>query len=312
MEIGSLQESATRESVAAAQSQRTEAEKPSQEREGNAEVSISQEARELKEQARAEEAANEQLREKVLTQEQSDEREAAKRGELQPGVIAVRVGVGPPPLEQQREKATPEEVVLQGLRDRSNIPQLDGLLEDDADDEKAEAVRLPGQGHEEERPRILGEEKAAEVTLGREDREAPVPAAPEAFASRDAGTRDRAVAEALQRAELFGVDRSDEPEVFDRATSVAPQVSQLPGTDDARRTDAAASERQNDSEETEERAREVLTLGGSVEASASDQLVTRFLGSGEREQPGPTPQAREELGERAAEPEPTPEESSGD
>lgn len=303
MEIGSLQESATSESVARAQSQRTEAEKPSQEREGNAEVSISQEARELNEQARAKEATNEQLREKVLAQAQSGERAAAEHGELQPGVIAVRVGVGPPPLEQQREETAPEEVVLQGLRDRSNIPRLDGLLEDESAAKKEDAVRLPGQGHEKERPRILGQERS-QVAFGREDREAPVPTAPEAFASRDAGTRDRAVAEALQRAELFGVDRSDAPEVFDRATSVAPQVSQLPGTDDARRTDTAASERQDDSEETEERAREVLTLGGSVEASASDQLVTRFLGSGEREQPGPTPRAREELGERASEPTP--------
>lgn len=304
MEIGSLQESATSENVAREQSQRTEAEKPSQEREGNAELSISQEARDLNEQARAEEAANEQLREKVLSQAQSGERAAAEDGKLQPGVIAVRLGLGPPPLEQQREKTDPNEVLLQGLRDRSNIPRLDGLLEDESADEKDEAVRLPGQGHEGERPRVLGQERASQAALGREDRQAPVPTAPEAFASRDAGTRDRAVAEALQRAELFGVDRSDEPEVFDRAASVAPQVSPLPGTDDARRADTAASERQDDSEKTKERARDVLTLGGSVEASASDQLVTRFLGSGEREQPGPTPRAREELGERASEPTP--------
>ncbi len=130
MEIGSLQESATSESVAREQSQRTEAEKPSQEREGNAELSISQEARDLNEQARAEEAANEQLREKVLSQAQSGERAAAEDGKLQPGVIAVRLGLGPPPLEQQREKTDPNEVLLQGLRDRSNIPRIDVLLED--------------------------------------------------------------------------------------------------------------------------------------------------------------------------------------
>ena len=308
MEIGSSNDSAAVVASPRPQTGRQEPPTaPAQERE--AEVQISQEARDLRaERARAEaEAAAEsrrEAREDSLTDE--DERAAAEKGAIQPGVIAVRLGVGPPPLEQQQERAGAEDIVRQGLKERSLIPQIDELLDDGEKDEReVAAAPLRGARDHEQRTRIPGQDKAKQP--GPEEREfTPTPSTAEALASRDAGTRDRAVAEALQQVERRSVDRSDEPEDLDRATAVAPQVGLATGGEETRRAEILGADRQDDSSESQ--AREVLTLGGTVEANAADQLVTRFLGSGEREEPGPEPRAREELGERASEPEPhTPE-----
>ena len=91
-------------------------------------------------------------------------------------------------------------MILQGLRDRSQLPELDGLIETKEDRAMAEeAKRLPSQRDAEERPQV-GRDSARSLGLAREDREfGPAPATPEAFASRDPGERDRAVAEALER-----------------------------------------------------------------------------------------------------------------
>ncbi len=271
-----------------------------QERE--AEIQISREARDLRaERARAEAEALEESRREAREEALNDERAAAEKGAVQPGVIAVRLGVGPPPLEQQQERAEPENIVRQALNERSLIPQIDGLL-DNGEKEEREVAAAPllGERDLEQRTRILGQSKAEQPE--REEREfTPTPSTAEALASRDAGTRDRAMAEALRQVEHRSVDRADEPEDLDRATAVAPQVGLATGGEEARRAEILGSDRQDDSGESE--AHEVLTLGGTVEASAADQLVTRFLGSGEREDPGPEPRAREEFGERAAEPE---------
>lgn len=301
MDVGSLQDSPPLESTGPAQARRSESvERPSPETrtEAKPDVTISQEARDLNERARTE-AAKEERRQDTAR----EERAATEARATQPQFIAVRLGTGPPPLEQQREQPSPEDVILQGLRDRSQLPKLDGLIETEEDREKAEEAKLlPRQRDAKERPQV-GQDSAQSVGLASEDLEfTPVPSAPEAFASRDPGERDRAVAEALERAQTQSLGRADEPEDLERAASVAPQTAPLLGTDDTRRADVAAAVREDDSDEREERAREVLTLGGTVEATASDQLVTRFIGNrGDGEEPGPTPQPREELGERAGE-----------
>ncbi len=299
MEIGSLQSGTPVESPAQPQASSPERSERSDARQGDAEVTISEEGRQRNEQAKADAARNEELRERARETLQSNEKAAADRGEVQPGVIAVRLGVGPPPLEQREERSEPEEVVRQGLRDRALIPRVEGLLDDGQDDETETASV---SGDKDERPQGLGEERSQQIGLARQEREfTPTPATADAFASRDAGTRDRAVAEALQRAETQSTLRADEPEDLERATSVAPQIGPVLGSDDARRAEILGSDQRDESEEDEERAREVLTLGGSVEANAADQLVTRFLTGGDREEAGPEPQVREELGERAGE-----------
>ena len=299
MEIGNLQSGASVESTARPEASSSERVERPEERQGDAEVTISQEGRERNEQAKADTARNDELRERARESLRSNEQAAAEKDAGRPGVIAVRLGIGPPPLEEKQESSEPEEVVRQGLRDRALIPRVEGVLDDQQDDE-TETVALPGKGKDAERPRALGETRAQQIGLAREEREfTPSPSVADAFASRDAGTRDRAVAEVLGRAETRSTERSDEPEDLDRATSVAPQVGPTPGNEDARRAEILGSDRQDESEEDKERAREALTLGGSVEADAADQLVTRFLSGGDREQAGPTPQAREELGERA-------------
>ena len=301
MDVGSVQDSPPVESAGVAQDRRPESvERPSPEARAEAkpEVTISGEARDLNERARTE-AAEEERRQDT----EREERAATEARATQPQFIAVRLSIGPPPLEEQREQPSPEDVILQRLRDRSQLPRLEGLIETKEDRARAEeAKRLPSQRDAEEHPQV-GRDSARSLGLAREDREfGPAPATPEAFASRDPGERDRAVAEALERVQSQSLGRADEPEDLERAAAVAPQTAPLPGTDDARRADVAAAVREDDSDEREERAREVLTLGGTVEASASDQLVTRFLGNGgDGEEPEPTPRPREELGERAGE-----------
>ena len=298
MEIGNLQNGTAVESTAQAPASSPERVPRPEERQGDAEVTISQEGRERNEQARAAAARNDELRERARETLRSNEQAAAEKEAVQPGVIAVRLGMGPTQLEQRHESSEPEEVVRQGLRERALIPQVQGLLEEH--DDETETVTLPAQANQNERTKALGEDRFQQVGLASQEREfAPTPASADAFASRDAGTRDRAVAEALQRVETRSTERSDEPEDLDRATAVAPQVGPAPGNEDARRAEILGSDRRDDSEEDEERAREVVTLGGSVEADAADQLVTRFLNGRDREEAGPTPQAREELGERA-------------
>ena len=300
MEIGNVQNSAPVESTARPEASSSERVERPEERQGDAEVSISHEGRERNEQAQADAARNDELRERAREALRSNEQAAAEKDEIRPGVIAVRLGTGPPPLEARQESSEPEEVVRQGMRERALIPLVEGLL--DEPDDETETITLPGQGDRDERPQALGEDRSRQVGLERQEREfTPSPATTDAFASRDPGTRDRAVAEALQQLQTRSTQRSDEPEDLDRATSVAPQVGPAPGTEDARRAEILGSDRQNESEEDKERAREVLTLGGTVEANAADQLVTRFLSGGEREEAGPTPRAREELGERAGE-----------
>ena len=305
MEIGNLQNGTAVESTARQPASSPERAERPEERQADAEVSISQEGRERNEQAKAATARNEQLRERAGEALRSNEQAAAEKEAVRPGVIAVRLGIGPPPLEQRQESAEPEEIVRQGLRDRALIPQVEGLLEEH--DDETETVSLPGQGNQDEGTRVLGADRSLQVGLASQEREfTPTPAIADAFASRDAGTRDRAVAEALQRVETRSTERSDEPEDLDRATAVAPQVGPARGNEDARRAEILGSNRGDESEEDEERAREVVTLGGSVEASAADQLVTRFLNGRDREEAGPTPQAREQLGERAGETEALP------
>ncbi len=298
MEIGSLQSGTPVESPAQPQASSPERNERPDERQRDAEVTSSEEGQGRNEQAKADAARNEELRERAREALQSNEKAAADRGEVQPGVIAVRLGVGPTPLEQREQSSEPEEILRQGLRDRALIPQVEGLLDDGQDDETETAT----VSEDSERPQGLGEERSRQIGLARQEREfTPTPATADAFASRDAGTRDRAVAEALQRVETQSTERADEPEDLDRATSVAPQVGPALGSEDARRAEILGSDRRDESKEDEERAREVLTLGGSVEANAADQLVTRFLTGGDREEVGPEPQAREELGERAGE-----------
>ena len=305
MEIGNLQNGTAVESTAQPPASSPERVERPEERQGDAEVSISREGQERNEQAKADAARSEELRERAREALRSNEQAAAEKEAVRPGVIAVRLGIGPPPLEQKQESSEPEEVVRQGLRERALIPQVEGLLDEHADE--TETVTLPGQVDQDERARVLGEDRSQQVGLAPQEREfTPTPASADAFASRDAGTRDRAVAEALQRVETRSTERSDEPEDLDRATSVAPQIGPVAGNEDARRAEILGSDRRDESEEDEERAREVLTLGGSVEASAADQLVTRFLSGGDREEAGPTPQVREELGERAGETEKLP------
>ncbi len=307
MEIGSLQNGTAVESTAQPPAPSPERVERPDERPGDAEVTISQEGRERNEQAKADGARNEELRDRAREALRSNEQAAAEKETARPGVIAVRLGTGPPPLEQRQEASKPEEVVRQGLRERALIPQVQGLLEEH--DDETETVTRPGQVDQDEGTQILGEDRSQQVGLGRQEREfTPTPATADAFASRDAGTRDRAVAEVLQRVETRSTERSDEPEDLDRATSVAPQVGPALGSEDARRAEILGSDRRDESEEDEERAREALTLGGSVEASAANQLVTRFLSGGDRKEAGPTPQAREELGERAGETKLPPEE----
>ncbi len=300
MEIGSSNDSAAIVASRPPQPARQELPAPpAQEREDG--VQISQEARDLRaERAHAQAENAEESRREAREDALSDERAAAEKGAIQPGVIAVRLGVGPPPLEQQQERAGPEDLVRQGLQGRSLIPQIAGLL-DNGEKEEREVAAAPLRGERdlEQRTRISGQDKAEQP--GSAEREfTPTPSTAEALASRDAGARDRAAAEALQQVERRSVDRSDEPEDLDRATAVAPQVGLATGGEESRRAEILGANRQHKSGEAE--AREVLTLGGTVEANAADQLVTRFLGSGEREEPGPEPRAREELGERAAEP----------
>jgi len=83
-------------------------------------------------------------------------------------------------------------------------------------------------------------------------------------------------------------------------TSVAPQSGAIGDTREASREATAASPTRSQPDVADDAEREISQLGNTVEASASEAIVTRFLENVEPEDPGPVPRPREFIGSRSA------------
>lgn len=279
MDIGSLQDSTASGSSARPERVQQDPPRPApperepepQAREPSAEVRISREARDLNERARAAHAQD-RRQEQARAEQQAADKQVAPR----PSVIAVRLGVGPSPLEQQHRQLEPDDVVRQALNERALLPRLDGLL-DQATPDQAPPVRLPGQGLAPERAPLPGQKDDPVAAKEREFK--PANSSAEAFASRDPGARDRAAAAVLGQSEQPSADRLAGPEDMHRATAVAPQVGLSTGTEEARRPELLGAEREARRDDSRASARDALTGSGEVEATGADEIITRFLGS---------------------------------
>ena len=257
-------------------------------------VDISSEARALREQTRSSETAP------------PSSFPSRVAGEASLPVIAVRLGLPPPP-----DLSDPEQLLREKLAEGARVQsvKLGGLLSTAQDREHAEASRNERPSDE---PRVDRPEarERTEVPGGPEPVKLPAveasrPELQTAPKPRPQPVEDsRAADEARETRQREILQRSDRRNDLETAVAAASQSGVARTEENAanRRADSTRDTDSADESARERRVKEALTQAGVVEAQTETELVTRFSERAFEQDLGRPERTREFLGQRSASP----------
>lgn len=249
------------------------------------------------------------LEERAARELEPPERESAMEMPKAPQ-IAVRAG----PLSTEEFSAgtgavaAAERALAESLNGRARLVNVEKVLVEA--DRAASPEQASSDGNRVDPERLLGNGEPADLPVhnASADRSAQrgetahAQGAPEPRPNpvRDAVADTNRTDAAQQRAqtERDRIERVDRPDDHASAAALAPQSGGVSaGTPSAGAESAAAenTERNSTANETVDRA---FSQAGVVEASAQDQLASRFLGNLPAPEPGPEPAPREVIGQR--------------